>query len=55
MAASPWDSELAQQLKAQFGESIIQTASYLAQNFVVVRAEAVAAIVAWRRDVADFD
>lgn len=55
MAAIPWDNELAQQLKAQFGDSIIQTASYLGQNFAVVKPEAVAPIVAWLRDVADFD
>jgi NADH-quinone oxidoreductase subunit C len=55
MAAIPWDSELAQGLKAQFGESIIRTASYLGQNFVVIRPEAVAPIVAWLRNVADFD
>ena len=55
MAATPWESELAQQLKAQFGESIIQTASYLGQNFAVVKPEAVAPAVTWLRDAADFD
>jgi len=42
MAATAWEGELAQDLKAQFGENIIQTASYLGQNFAVVKAEAVA-------------
>ena len=55
MAATPWEGELAQELKAQFGESIVQTASYLGQNFAVVKAEAAAPIVAWLRDAADFD
>jgi NADH-quinone oxidoreductase subunit C len=55
MAATPWEDELAQALKARFGESIIQTASYLGQNFAVVKPEAVAPIIAYLRDVAEFD
>ena len=55
MAAVPWEGELAQELKARFGESVIQTASYLGQNFALVKPEAVAAIVEYLRDVADFD
>jgi len=55
MAATPWEGELAQQLKAQFGERIIQTASYLGQNFAVVKPEAMASMVAWLRNTADFD
>jgi len=55
MAATPWEGKLAQDLKARFGESIIQTSSYLGQNFAVVKPEAVAPIVAWLRDAADFD
>jgi len=55
MAATPWESELAQQLKAQFGESIIQTASYLGQNFAVVKPDVVARVIGWLRDAADFD
>jgi len=55
MAATPWEGELAQELKSHFGESIIQTASYLGQNFAVVKPEVVAPMVAWLRDAADFD
>jgi NADH-quinone oxidoreductase subunit C len=55
MAATPWEGVLAQQLKTQFGESIIQTASYLGQNFAIVKPQALAAVVAWLRGVADFD
>src|SRR5690242_4557649 len=45
MAATPWESELAAELKQQFGERIAETSTYLGQNFLVVRPDAVIPIL----------
>jgi len=55
MAATPWDSDLAKELKAQFGESIGETSTYLGQNFVVAKPDAVVPIVEYLKLEADFD
>ena len=38
MAATPWDSDLARELKERFGDRILETSTYLGQNFVVRQA-----------------
>jgi NADH-quinone oxidoreductase subunit C len=55
MVSTPWEGELAAELKAHFGESIIQTATYLGQNFALVKPEAVPSIIAWLCETAKFD
>ena len=37
MAATPWESDLARDLKEGFGEAIGETSTYLGQNFIVAK------------------
>lgn len=55
MAAIPWDGELARDLRAQFGERILETLSYLGQNFVVARPDAVISIIEYLKIEVGFD
>ena len=40
MAATPWDSDLSREIKERFGDRIVETSTYLGQNFVVVKPDA---------------
>src|SRR5437899_1959152 len=40
MAATPWDSDLARELKERFGDRISETSTYLGQNFIVAKPQA---------------
>ena len=44
MAATPWDSDLAGEIKERFGEQIKETSTYVGQNFVVCGPEAAFAV-----------
>lgn len=55
MASVPWESELAQELKARFGDAIIEASSYVGQNFVVAKPDAVLPILEYLKHAADFD
>lgn len=55
MAATPWDGDLARELKEQFGERIRETSSYLGQNFIVCQSEAAVPIVQYLKVEAGFD
>jgi len=55
MAATPWDSDLAKDLKARFGDDITETSTYLGQNFVVAKPAAAVPIVEYLKLEADFD
>lgn len=55
MAATPWDSDLARELKERFGGQIRETSSYLGQNFVVCQPEAAIPIIEYLKLEADFD
>ena len=55
MAATPWESDLTRSLKAQFGDKILEFASYLGQNFLVARTEAVVPILEFLKLEQDFD
>lgn len=55
MAATPWESALTGMLKEQFGEQVSEYSSYLGQNFVVARPEAVIPILEFLKLEADFD
>ena len=55
MASVPWDGELARDLKQRFGESILETASYLGQNFVVAQPDAAIPVLEYLKLEADFD
>jgi NADH-quinone oxidoreductase subunit C len=55
MAATPWDSDLAKDLKQQFGDRITETSTYLGQNFVVAKPDAAVLILEYLKLEADFD
>lgn len=55
MAASPWDSDLARQLKERFGDGITETSTYLGQNFIVAKPDIAIAVVEYLKLEADFD
>jgi NADH-quinone oxidoreductase subunit C len=55
MAATAWDSELSRELKEGFGERIVEASTYLGQNFLVVRPDAVIPILEYLKLEADFD
>jgi NADH-quinone oxidoreductase subunit C len=55
MAATPWDSDLARDLKERFGARITETSTYLGQNFIVAKPEAVIPIIEYLKLDADFD
>jgi len=54
MESVPWDGELASQLKAQFGEAIVECASYRDQNFIVAKPETAIALLEYLKLEADF-
>src|SRR5262249_2865794 len=55
MAATPWDSELAKQLKEQFGGQISECSTHLGQIFVVSKPAAAVPILEFLKLEADFD
>ncbi len=55
MAATPWESELTQQLKEHFGDQISEFSTYVGQHFLVARPEAVVPILEYLKLEADFD
>jgi NADH-quinone oxidoreductase subunit C len=55
MAATPWESELAGELKEHFGDRITATSTYLGQNFIVAKADAAIPILEYLKLEADFD
>lgn len=55
MAATPWESELTQALKEEFGDQILEFSSYLGQNFLVAKPEAAIPILESLKEVHDFD
>ena len=55
MLATPWESELARELKQSFGESIRETSTYLGQNFIVAKPDAAIPILEYLKLESDFD
>jgi NADH-quinone oxidoreductase subunit C len=55
MAATPWTSDLARDLKERFGERIKETSSYLGQNFIVTTPDAAIPVLEHLKVEADFD
>ncbi|MFB3830076.1 MAG: NADH-quinone oxidoreductase subunit C [Bryobacteraceae bacterium] len=55
MAASPWESDITGQLKERFGEDIREFSTYLGQNFLVAKPEAVVPILEYLKLEQDFD
>jgi NADH-quinone oxidoreductase subunit C len=55
MAATPWESELARELKERFGDRILETSTYLGQNFIVTRPDSAIPVLEHLKLEADFD
>ncbi|MBZ5725609.1 MAG: NADH-quinone oxidoreductase subunit C [Acidobacteriia bacterium] len=55
MAATPWESDLARELKERFGDLVRETSTYLGQNFVVVKPEAAIPVLEYLKLDGDFD
>ena len=55
MAATPWEGDLARELKERFGDRIAETSTYLGQNFIVAKPEAAVPILEYLKLEADFD
>jgi len=55
MAATPWDSELARELKERFGDRIVETSTYLGQNFIVTKPDSAIPVLEYLKLEADFD
>lgn len=55
MAATPWESELTQALKEEFGDQILEFSSYVGQNFLVAKPEAAIPILESLKEKHGFD
>ncbi len=55
MAAVPWESDLAKELKERFGDRISETSTYLGQNFIVAKPDSVIAVLEYLKLEVDFD
>ncbi len=55
MAATPWESDLAAELKERFGEDILATSTYLGQNFVVAKPGSAIPVLEYLKLESDFD
>jgi len=55
MAATPWEAELPSQLKAELADRIVEAASYLGQNFFVVKPAAIVEVLEYLKLEFDFD
>jgi len=55
MAATPWDSDLAKEIKERFGDRIAETSTYLGQNFIVVKSDTTVPVIEYLKLDADFD
>lgn len=55
MAATPWESELTQALKEEFGDQILEFSSYVGQNFLVAKPEAAVPILESLKEKHGFD
>lgn len=55
MQTTPWESDLTQQLQAQFGGQITEFSTCLGQNFLITQPDAVIPILEFLKFEADFD
>jgi NADH-quinone oxidoreductase subunit C len=55
METTSWESELTKQLQRHFGEQITEFSTYVGQDFLVARPEAVVPILEFLKLEADFD
>ncbi len=55
MAATPWEGELPSQIKERFNGQVTACSTYLGQNFVVAKPDAVLPLIEFLKLEADFD
>lgn len=55
MASTPWESDLAKEIRERFGDAVLECSSYLGQNFLVARPEALIPILEFLKLEADYD
>jgi NADH-quinone oxidoreductase subunit C len=55
MAATAWDSDLSREIKERFGDRILETSTYLGQNFIVAKPDAAVPVMEYLKLEADFD
>ena len=55
MAATPWDSDLAREIKERFGDRVGETSTYVGQNFIVAKPDAAVSLLEYLKLEADFD
>ncbi len=55
MAATPWDSDLAREVKDRFGDRVAEASTYLGQNFFLVKPDAAIPLLEYLKLEADFD
>lgn len=55
MVTTPWEGELPDALKTEFGDAVKECVSYLGQSFVVAKHDAVIGMLAWLKDEMEFD
>ena len=55
MAAIPWESDLAREIKERFGDRVGETSVYLGQNFIVAKPDTTVSLLEYLKLEADFD
>jgi NADH-quinone oxidoreductase subunit C len=55
MVTTPWESELTKNLKEHFGDQISEFSTYLGQNFLLCKPDAVVSILEYLKLEQDFD
>ena len=55
MAATPWEDDLAKDLKERFGDRITELSTYLGQSFLVAKPDSAISILEYLKLEADFD
>ncbi len=54
-ASAPWESDLVQNLRSQFGDQLLESTTQLGQDFVVLKPEAAAAVLEFLKSSAGYD
>src|SRR5215467_9180999 len=55
MATTPWESDLARELKERFEDGIVETSTYLGQNFIVAKPGSAIPLLEYLKLESDFD
>ncbi|MCC6588146.1 MAG: NADH-quinone oxidoreductase subunit C [Bryobacterales bacterium] len=55
MASTPWAGDLPDQVKKEFGDGIVECATYLGQDFILAKPATVAALIGYLKREADYE